>query len=178
MELDRHWKIFWYGLTLDKVWIYAAEGSWPIIHRLGFCPESVRVKRLSNLCPIPHFSNYCEQFVIYVTRLSIFTVTRSLTWDQMLLMRPDTVDLRWVGNGQAVGDWPRAFGSINPDFVQSPSVSKHCPISVQFKRLKRLSVYYKQLRPVCSVLQSLRYLTLPYLKLTKIRKGGCNFQHG
>ena len=39
---------------------------------------------------------------------------------------------------------------------------------VATKRLKRLSVYYKQLRPVCSVLQSIRYLTILYLKLTKI----------
>ena len=45
------------------------------------------------------------------------------------------------------------------------------------KLWKCVSVYYKQLRPVCSVLQSLRYLTLTYLKLTNIRKGGCHFQH-
>ena len=36
------------------------------------------------------------------------------------------------------------------------------------KRRKRLSVYYKQLRTICSVLQSIRYLTLLYLILTKI----------
>ena len=33
---------------------------------------------------------------------------------------------------------------------------------------KRLSVYYKQLRTICSVLQSIRYLTLLYLILAKI----------
>ena len=41
-------------------------------------------------------------------------------------------------------------------------------MDVRSKRRKRLSVYYKQLCRVCSVLQSIRYLTLLYLILTKI----------
>ena len=45
----------------------------------------------------------------------------------------DTVDLSWFCDGRAVGVGTVAFGSINPNLVQSPFVSKDCPLSVQFQ---------------------------------------------
>ena len=52
--------------------------------------------------------------------------------DQIVLMLPEKVDLRWVGNGRAEGDEPWAIGGINPDFVQILSMSNDCPITEQF----------------------------------------------
>ena len=55
--------------------------------------------------------------------------------DQILLLLPEKVDLRWVGNGRAEGDepWAMAIGNINPDFVQILSMSNDCPMSVKFQ---------------------------------------------
>ena len=69
--------------------------------------------------------------------------------------------------------------SANSSRLERRSEGSEIPMQIKFgaiastpdewtKRRKRLSVYYKQLRTICSVLQSIRYLTLLYLILTKI----------
>ena len=99
-------------------------------------PDFVQSPSVSKDCPTSvqfHISLTIVTSLWYMLpNYEYLTVTRSLTCDQMLLRWPDTVDRRWVGNGRAVGNGPWAFHSINPDYVQTPSVSKDCPISVQF----------------------------------------------
>ena len=56
------------------------------------------------------------------------TVTRSLTCDQVLLMLPDTVDVRWVGDGR----WAMGFRQHK---------SRLCPESIRVQSLSNFNFF-------------------------------------
>ena len=86
-------------------WRWVGDGPWAFGSKNPDFVQSPSVsKDCPNLCPIPHFSNYCDQLVTYVTKLWI------LDCDQVINMWPNVtkvtrhswskVGWRWAGSGR------------------------------------------------------------------------------